>query len=123
MTDIGFSVPEAELGRLATCYQADPSTGEPTVSDAGGTLFARPPAFESGAGGLVSTADDLLAFGRMMLNRGAHGEERILAAPSAPGCPDGSGGTAPCVCRPSSSISGRRPTRPSTTDGTPAARR
>src|SRR6185503_20150313 len=38
-----------------------------------------PPAFEAGGGGLVSTADDLLAFGRMMLNKGAHGPERILS--------------------------------------------
>jgi CubicO group peptidase (beta-lactamase class C family) len=79
MKDTSFSVPEAHLGRLATCYQTDPSSGEITVFDAGGRLFARPPAFESGGGGLVSTADDLLAFGRMMLNRGAYGRERILS--------------------------------------------
>ena len=32
--------------------------------------------------GLVSTADDYLAFGRMMLNRGRHGTDRILSRPS-----------------------------------------
>jgi CubicO group peptidase (beta-lactamase class C family) len=79
MKDTGFSVPEAQLDRLATCYQTDPSSGETTVFDAGGGLFARPPAFESGGGGLVSTAGDLLAFGRMMLNRGAYGKARILS--------------------------------------------
>ena len=79
MKDTSFSVPEAQLGRLATCYQTDLSSGEITVLDAGGSLFARPPAFESGGGGLVSTADDLRAFGRMMLNQGAYGRERILS--------------------------------------------
>ena len=41
-----------------------------------------PPAFESGGGGLVSTVDDYLAFGRMMLNNGKYGDERILSRPS-----------------------------------------
>ena len=35
--------------------------------------FSRPPAFESGAGGLASTADDYLAFCRMLLNGGVGG--------------------------------------------------
>ena len=47
-----------------------------------GGLWSRPPAFESGGGGLVSTADDFLAFGRMMLDFGRHGRERILSRPS-----------------------------------------
>src|SRR5438876_11124147 len=34
------------------------------------------------AGGLVSTADDYLAFCRMMLNKGLHGGERILSRPA-----------------------------------------
>src|SRR5881397_3420007 len=45
-------------------------------------LWARTPVFESGAGGLVSTVDDYLAFGRMMLAKGLHGRERILSRPS-----------------------------------------
>jgi CubicO group peptidase (beta-lactamase class C family) len=79
MKDTGFVVPGAQLDRLATCHRTDCSSGEFSVFDAGGRLFVRPPAFESGGGGLVSTADDLLAFGRMMLNRGAYGNERILS--------------------------------------------
>jgi CubicO group peptidase (beta-lactamase class C family) len=58
------------------------STGEVTVlPDACTDQITRPPAFEEGAGarGLVSTADDLLAFGRMMLNHGTYGRERILS--------------------------------------------
>jgi hypothetical protein len=31
MKDTGFTVPEAHLGRVATCYKTDFSTGEITV--------------------------------------------------------------------------------------------
>jgi CubicO group peptidase (beta-lactamase class C family) len=85
MKDTGFTVPEAQIDRLATCYQTDVSSGEVTVlPDAQADLLTRPPAFEAGAGarGLVSTGDDLLAFGRMMLNSGVYRGERILARPS-----------------------------------------
>ena len=41
-----------------------------------------PPAFPSAGGGLVSTADDLLAFCTMMLNKGRHGGGRLLARPT-----------------------------------------
>lgn len=44
--------------------------------------WSRPPAFPSGAAGLVSTVDDYLAFGRMMLNGGTLRNERILSRPS-----------------------------------------
>ena len=85
MKDTGFSVPEAHVDRLATCYQTDPSSGEVSVlPEARTDLITQAPAFESGAGarGLVSTADDLLAFGRMMLKGGVYGTERILSRPS-----------------------------------------
>src|SRR5947199_10789041 len=38
-----------------------------------------PSAFPSGAGGLVSTIDDYLAFGQMMLSQGKHESSRILS--------------------------------------------
>jgi CubicO group peptidase (beta-lactamase class C family) len=80
MKDTAFSVPEAKLDRLATCYQTDPATGALALFDeARGGRFARPPAFESAGGGLVSTVDDYLTFSRMMLNKGKHGNERILS--------------------------------------------
>ena len=83
MKDTGFHVPEAKLGRLPACYGRDYSTGEVVVlHEAGAGHFARPPRFESGGGGLVSTVDDLLAFGRMMLGEGAYEHERILSRPS-----------------------------------------
>ena len=80
MEDTAFSVPEAKLDRLATCYQTDGATGGLAVFDeARGGRWSRPPVFESGAGGLVSTVDDCLAFGQMMLNQGKHWGERILS--------------------------------------------
>lgn len=83
MTDTGFHVPEAGLDRLPACYGTDPFTGKLIVlQEPRGGYAAHPPVFESGAGGLVSTIDDLLAFGRMMLGNGAHGGERILSRPS-----------------------------------------
>ena len=83
MADTGFQVPEAKLARLPICHGTDLVTGKLVVlQEAGGGYAAHPPLFESGAGGLVSTADDLLAFGRMMLGNGALGGERILSRPS-----------------------------------------
>ncbi|HET8630206.1 MAG TPA: serine hydrolase domain-containing protein [Thermomicrobiales bacterium] len=83
MRDTAFSVPAAELDRLATGYRADPATGTLAVFDeAAGGQWSRPPAFPSGGGGLVSTADDYLAFGQMLLNRGKHGNTRILSRPA-----------------------------------------
>jgi CubicO group peptidase (beta-lactamase class C family) len=78
--DTGFSVPEAKLDRLPTCYQTDAATGTAAVFDeARGGRFTSTPAFESGAGGLMSTVDDYHAFCQMMLDKGKHGHERILS--------------------------------------------
>jgi CubicO group peptidase (beta-lactamase class C family) len=80
MKDTGFSVPETKLDRLPTCYERDHATGRLAIFDqARGGQFASPPPFESGAGGLVSTVDDYLAFCHMMLNKGSYGNERILS--------------------------------------------
>src|SRR6266496_1965327 len=80
MKDTSFSVPEASLDRLATSYWTDPTSGKLTIYDeAVGGQWSRPLAFPSGAGGLVSTIDDYLAFGQMMLSQGKHGGERILS--------------------------------------------
>jgi CubicO group peptidase (beta-lactamase class C family) len=83
MKDTGFSVPATKLDRFATSYATDPETGALELYDeAEGGQWSRPPAFASGAGGLVSTIDDYLAFGQMMLNKGKHGSERVLSRPS-----------------------------------------
>lgn len=84
MTDTGFHVPPEKLDRLATSYLADPETGKLERYDgAEDSRWAAPPAFPDGGGGLVSTVDDFLAFGRMMLDRGRCGDGgRILSRPS-----------------------------------------
>jgi CubicO group peptidase (beta-lactamase class C family) len=83
MKDTGFLVPAAELHRIPTCYGLDFATGNLVVLDkAEGGHASRPPAFESGGGGLVSTVDDLLAFSQMMLNSGIHNGRRILSRPA-----------------------------------------
>ena len=83
MADTGFSVPVATLDRLATSYWVAPETGALALYDeAVGGQWSRPPAFPSGAGGLVSTVDDYLTFGQMLLNQGKHGSTRILSRPS-----------------------------------------
>ena len=83
MSDTGFSVPAEKLARLCSAYQRDPASGAlEFFDDARDSRFARPPTFPSGGGGLVSTADDYLAFCRMLLDRGAHPRGRILSRPS-----------------------------------------
>jgi CubicO group peptidase (beta-lactamase class C family) len=80
MRDTGFSVPEASLDRFVTSYWKDPASGKLVVYDpAGGGQWSHPPVFPSGAGGLVSTIDDYLAFSQMMLALGRRGNERILS--------------------------------------------
>jgi CubicO group peptidase (beta-lactamase class C family) len=77
MKDTAFGMPEAKRGRLAACYQAEGVTGGLLPRDEG--RFAVSP---SGSTGLFSTVEDYLAFGRMMLNGGRHGADRILARPT-----------------------------------------
>ena len=80
MQDTGFSVPATELNRLATSYWRHPETGALAIYDeAAGGQWSRPPAFPSGGGGLVSTADDYLAFARMLLGHGQHADGRLLS--------------------------------------------
>jgi CubicO group peptidase (beta-lactamase class C family) len=83
MKDTGFSVPAEKINRLATSYASNPQTGALEVYDpAANGQWSRPPAFPAGASGLVSTADDFLAFSQMMLNKGKLGSVRILSRPS-----------------------------------------
>jgi CubicO group peptidase (beta-lactamase class C family) len=83
MTDTGFSVPAAKLGRLATSYMTNLQTRALEVYDAAESGdWSRPPVFPNGAGGLVSTADDYLLFAKMLMNGGRHGKVRILSRPS-----------------------------------------
>ena len=80
MKDTDFSVPQAKVNRFATSYWVNPQSGKLEVFDEADTgQWSHPPAFPSGAGGLVSTVDDYLAFSEMMLNTGKRGGERILS--------------------------------------------
>src|SRR5262249_35645829 len=80
MEDTAFSVPAAKLDRLVTGYATNAQTGALELTDeARGGKWSHPPLFPSGAGGLVSTVDDYLAFGQMMLRQGKHGGERLLS--------------------------------------------
>ena len=83
MKDTAFSVPASQLDRLPDLYQFNRDSKRLEVFDsAQNSEYGRPPAFESGAGGLVSTADDYYAFCRMMLNKGVWGRERLLTQAS-----------------------------------------
>ncbi len=82
MRDTGFSVPADKQGRFAACYSTNGESGAQELYDAADGQWSRPPAFPSGAGGLVSTADDYLAFGQMLLHNGRHGRARILSRPA-----------------------------------------
>ncbi|GAA3453244.1 serine hydrolase domain-containing protein [Dactylosporangium matsuzakiense] len=79
MADTGFSVPPADLGRLATGYDA---TADRVVDDPPAGRFSAPPAFESGGGGLVSTAADFLSFASALAAGGVHNGERVLSRPA-----------------------------------------
>lgn len=79
MRDTAFYVPPTKIERLVTAYR--PKDGSLEVWDAPATGgWSKPPAFEQGDGGLVSTADDYLAFVRMLLAGGEHDGRRILSA-------------------------------------------
>ncbi|MFG3616459.1 serine hydrolase domain-containing protein [Nocardia sp. NPDC047654] len=83
MRDTGFHVPEDQIHRLPTSYAHDPETGAPVVWDeARGGKYSRPPEFQAGGDGMVSTVDDYHAFYRMLLNKGSLGGERVLSRAS-----------------------------------------
>jgi CubicO group peptidase (beta-lactamase class C family) len=58
----------SQTSRLATAYQ--PTGAGLVVYDEADGAWSRQPAFCDGAAGLISTVDDLLAFARMLLDRG-----------------------------------------------------
>ena len=66
MKDTGFALPQDQWHRIAEPFANDPETGAPVVMmDARET-----PRFESGGGGLLSTAADYIRFLQLMRNRG-----------------------------------------------------
>jgi CubicO group peptidase (beta-lactamase class C family) len=67
MKDTAFHA--ADTTRLATAYEN--REGRLEVSDPPDGQWSRPPMFPDGSGGLVSSADDVVAFGRMLMRRGS----------------------------------------------------
>lgn len=76
MRDTGFSVPAGSLGRLPAGYAMQGAGVLREVEPAGGGSYASPPVFPSE---LVSTADDYLAFARMLLDGGRGPYGRVLS--------------------------------------------
>jgi CubicO group peptidase (beta-lactamase class C family) len=74
MTDSGFAVPEAHFGRIAERFPKDPEGG----SDIALLDVRRPAMFESGGGGMVSTAMDYARFLAMLHGNGRLGSTRLL---------------------------------------------
>jgi CubicO group peptidase (beta-lactamase class C family) len=81
MADTGFST--TAVDRLGSCYGTNPATGERFVFDGPDGQWVVPPAFPSGGGGLVSTLNDIHAFGRMLLDRGRLPDGSRLLAPAS----------------------------------------
>ncbi|WP_326766056.1 beta-lactamase family protein [Streptomyces sp. NBC_01591] len=86
MADTGFAVPADKADRFTSYYRTDPEGGGLQLVDAPDGQWSSVPAFPSGTGGLVSTADDWYAFARMLLAEGSAegsaGGRRLLSADS-----------------------------------------
>jgi CubicO group peptidase (beta-lactamase class C family) len=90
MKDTGFYTGDAKASRLAAVYVSEVVNKRPTgkIVEAkelfGNDMpdYAKPPAMESGGGGLVSTTMDYARFCQMMLNKGHLDGVRILSPAS-----------------------------------------
>ena len=82
MSDTGFEVPDGKRDRFTSYYRANPAGGL-ELADGPDGQWSTLPQFPLGNGGLAGTADDWLAFGRMLLADGtAAGGRRLLTADS-----------------------------------------
>jgi CubicO group peptidase (beta-lactamase class C family) len=86
MRDTAFYTGPAKASRLAAVYVGDKDTGKIELAD---DLFgqkmpdySKPPAMESGGGGLVSTTWDYARFCQMILNKGVLDGVRVLSPAS-----------------------------------------
>ncbi|GAA5507597.1 serine hydrolase domain-containing protein [Novipirellula caenicola] len=78
MKDTGFFVPADKVNRFAANYNTD-GKGELTLGDAPAeSPYLKAPAFESGGGGLVSTAEDYMRFLLMIAGGGEFDGTRLL---------------------------------------------
>jgi CubicO group peptidase (beta-lactamase class C family) len=79
MVDTSFVVPPEKRSRLSVLYGPTPEGGLAVLDHPQTTGWAEPPLFASGGAGLVSTANDYLRFGRMLLLKGALDGVRVLS--------------------------------------------
>jgi CubicO group peptidase (beta-lactamase class C family) len=76
MKDTDFYIPKEKRDRAAVVYQQNQETG--ALKPVPFPQYDEAPAYNSGGGGLISTADDYLAFARMLLNKGELNGRRYL---------------------------------------------
>lgn len=84
MRDTDFFVPREKADRLAQLYSKSPATALANAQDAaqfGGSYLVQPK-LEYGGAGLVGTTQDYMNFAQMLLDKGTHGERRILSSKS-----------------------------------------
>jgi CubicO group peptidase (beta-lactamase class C family) len=78
MVDTGFFVPEETAHRLTALYQFQPAKAPALLESPAESPYLRPRSYLSGAGGLVSTTSDYVAFCAMLLNGGHLDGRRVL---------------------------------------------
>lgn len=81
MTDTAFQVPAEKLSRFGTNHTFNAESGQLEVSDRpSASNFVNRQTFESGGGGLLSTAEDYMRFSQMLLNGGELDGTRIIGS-------------------------------------------
>jgi CubicO group peptidase (beta-lactamase class C family) len=78
MVDTGFFVPQTSAERLTALYRFQPANAPVLLEAPEQSPYLRPPSYLSGAGGLVSTTHDYVAFCQMLLNGGQLDGARVL---------------------------------------------
>ena len=80
MKDTGFYLPQEKLSRLVTAYMRSESGLKPySVKHLCVGDYTKPPRFESGGAGLVSTLGDYARFATMLINGGEYEGKRYLS--------------------------------------------
>jgi CubicO group peptidase (beta-lactamase class C family) len=83
MRTTGFWLPLEQTRTLPSYYVTNFETGQLEMKSVSTPEeWSRPPVFMSGAAGLVSTVDDYLKFGQMLLNRGSYSGKRLISEAS-----------------------------------------
>jgi CubicO group peptidase (beta-lactamase class C family) len=78
MVDTGFFVPEESVERFSACYQYRPANTPSLMDEPAESRYLRPRSYLSGAGGLVSTTHDYVAFCSMLANGGQLDGRRVI---------------------------------------------